>query len=401
MATNYNPTNSQVERTIVDKSIDVARNITRFCLAVFLWSHAFFLLNIQSRIVEYVKGRIHVTTAEAILFVLLLTFSFVAGSGFGQTFINLVYIYFFPFVLLFYAVYWPIRALRILKLKTVRSADIPPGTLVVQASPASVVLTAPISERKGGVESKVGAALELLTRPFRKFTYLWCLLVMLSTHKPIVWTALSVLLVELVGKIYRVVRIFWFSKSFLDQATTAISSFLNDTINKLTSLNFEATPLTELKNLLSQVKGFKLILAFVTKSSFFSRLTFALGLLMLVCAHLYFALVFSCVYVGGAKVADLTLTWPNSLAISLFILAYVTELPKTLMLRILGGIHFTLFLALGAGTIVSYFRRQLEPLRSALATVDMRLSDIGLQEKVIVLQTKVEAAETTSKNIKT
>jgi len=401
VATNYNPTNSQVERTIVDKSIDVARNITRFCLAVFLWSHAFFLLNIQSRVVEYVKGRIHVTTAEAILFVLLLTFSFVAGSGFGQTFINLVYIYFFPFVLLFYAVYWPIRALRILKLKTVRSADIPAGTLVVQASPASVVLTAPISERKGGVESKVGAALELLTRPFRKFTYLWCLLVMLATHKPIVWTALSVLLVQLVGKIYRVVRIFWFSKSFLDQATTAISSFLNDTINKLQSLNFEATPLTELKNLLNQVKGFKLILAFVTKSSFFSRLTFALGLLMLVCAHLYFALVFSCVYVGGAKVADLTLTWPNSLAISLFILAYVTELPKTLMLRILGGIHFTLFLALGAGTIVSYFRRQLEPLRSALATVDMRLSDIGLQEKVIVLQTKVEAAETTSKNIKT
>jgi len=47
---------------------------------------------------------------------------------------------------------------------------------------------------------------------------------------------------------------------------------------------------------------------------------------------------------------------------------------------------------------VSYFRRQLEPLRSALASVDMRLSDVGMQEKVIVLQTKVEAAETTSKN---
>ncbi len=245
------------------------------------------------------------------------------------------------------------------------------------------------------------AALELLSRPFRKFTYLWCLLVLLATHKPIVWTALGVLLVQLVGKIYRVIRLFWFAKSFLEKAATAISSFLNDTINKLTSLNFEVTPLTELKNLLNQIKGFKLVLGFVTRSTFFSRLTFAVGLLMLVFAHLYFALIFSCVYVGGAKVADMAFAWPNSLAISMFILAYVTELPNTLMLKVLGGIHFTLFLALGAGTALSYFRRQLEPLRSALTSVDMRLSDVGMQEKVIVLQTRLEAAETTSKNGKT
>jgi hypothetical protein len=224
---------------------------------------------------------------------------------------------------------------------------------------------------------------------------------LLATHKPIVWTALTVLLVQLVGKIYRVIRVFWFSKSFLEKVATAISGFLNDMINKLTGLNFEATPLTELKNLLNQIKGFRLVLGFIAKSTFFSRLTFAVGLLMLICAHLYFALFFSCVYVGGAKVADLTFAWPSSLAISLFILAYVTELPNTLMLRVLGGIHFTLFLALGAGTVVSYFRRQLEPLRSAMATVDMRLSEGGMQEKIIVLQTKVAAAETTSKNGKT
>jgi hypothetical protein len=213
--------------------------------------------------------------------------------------------------------------------------------------------------------------------------------------------ALAVLLLQLVGKIYRVTRLFWFSKSFLDKAATSVSSFLNDTINKLTSLNFESVPLLELKNLLAQIKAFKLVLGFVAKSTFISRLTFGVGLFMLVCAHLYFALIFSCVYVGAAKVADLTLAWPNSLAISIFILAYVTELPNTLMLRVLGGIHFTLFLTLGAGTVVSYFRRQLEPLRSALASVDVRLSEVGMQEKVIVLQTKVEAAEATSKNVKT
>jgi len=157
VGTNYNPTNSQPEPTVVGKSINVASNLIRFCLAVFLWSHAFFLLNIQSRIAEYIRGRVHVTTAEAILFVLLLTFSFVAGSGFGQTFVNLVYIYFFPFVLLFYAVYWPIRALRILKLKAARSAGTPPGSLVVQASPSSVVLTAPHFRAEGRSREQSGS----------------------------------------------------------------------------------------------------------------------------------------------------------------------------------------------------------------------------------------------------
>lgn|SRR5216683_1537947 len=82
MGTNYNSTNAKTEPTVIGKSLDLARKIIRFCLAVFLWSHAFFLLNIQSKIVEYVKGRIHVTTAEAILFVLLLTFHLCIGVWF-------------------------------------------------------------------------------------------------------------------------------------------------------------------------------------------------------------------------------------------------------------------------------------------------------------------------------
>jgi hypothetical protein len=386
----------------VTRSVDFVRRVIRFCLALFLWSHALFLLNVQSKILEYLRDRVQVTSAEAILLVLLLTFSFLAGGGFWKTFVNLLYVYFFPFVLLFYLFYWPIRLLRLgfPKVATVRSSDIAAGTLVVQASPASVVLTAPISEHKGETESKLRTVLKLLSRPFRKFTYLWCILLLLATHKPIVGVALTVLLLQLAGKIYWVTRLFWSSKTFLARAATGASQFLNDTINKLTSLNFEIAPAPELKNLLVQVKGFKSALEFITNSTFFTRLAFGIGLLMLVCAHVYFALIFSCVYVGAARIADLKLAWPDSLAISFFILAYVTELPRTLALRLLGGIHFTLFLALGAGTVVSYFRRQLEPLRSTLASVNMRLSEEELQQRIIVLQKKVDAAESATKNAK-
>lgn len=384
------------ETGVMAESFTVIRKTMRFCLAVFLWSHALFLLNAQSRILGHLGNLQQVTTAEAILLILLLIFSFVAGSGYGETIVNVLYIYFFPFVLLFYFFYWPIRLLRILNLKLARSGDIRPDSLVIQlASPNTVVLTAPISESKSEVANKSLAALELVTRPFRKFTFLWCLLVLFATHKPIVWISLTVLLLHLIAKIYWVTKVFWSSKTFLARAATAISTSLNDTINKLTNVNFEVAPLTELKNLFNQIKALKVAFGFLTKSSFASRLAFGIGLALLACAHLYFALIFSCAYVGAAKVAGLTFAWPSSLTVSLFILAYVTELPKTEMLRILGGIHFTLVLALGAGTVVSYFRRQLEPLRSALTLVNARLYEEEMQAKFVILQTKVESTETT------
>jgi len=98
--------------------------------------------------------------------------------------------------------------------------------------------------------------------------------------------------------------------------------------------------------------------------------------------------------------AGLTLAWSNSATISFFILAYVAELPKTAMVRILGGIHFTLVLALGVGTVVSYFRKQLEPLRTALTSANMRLYEDETQKQFIVLQAKVGSTETNPLNEK-
>lgn len=357
-------------------------------------SLAGFQVTLIGRIWVTPEAQIEVTTAEAILFAVLLAFSFVAGNSFWQTVINLLYIYCFPFVLLFYAFYWPIRVLRISlpKIGATRSETVPTGSLVLQASPKSMVLTAPISERKDVTESKLRSALEVLTRPFRKFTYLWCLLVLLATHKPVVRLALVVLLLQLAWKIWWVMRLLWSSKTLLVRAANSASTTLNMMVDKLTSLNFEVAPLTELKNLWTQIRSLRPFLEYVTKSTFFSRLTFGIGLALLVCAHTYFALIFSCVYVGAAKLAGVAFPWLESLTDSLFILAYVTELPKTSMLRVLGGLHYLLFLTLGAGTIVSYFRKQLEPLHSALASVNVRLAQEGVQERIIILQTKIDAA---------
>ena len=91
---------------------ETVRKITTFLLAIFLWLHALFFVNIQSSFATECARYLRLTTSEKLLVALLVIFSFAAGSGFGKTFRSLLYIYAFPFVLFWKAMYWAFLALR-------------------------------------------------------------------------------------------------------------------------------------------------------------------------------------------------------------------------------------------------------------------------------------------------
>src|ERR1700676_3655199 len=81
---------------------EIVRRATTFLLALFLWFHALFFLNIQSTFVSRFTRVLRLAPSEAVLFSLLVVFSFLAASGFWRTLLSLAYIYFFPFVLIWY-----------------------------------------------------------------------------------------------------------------------------------------------------------------------------------------------------------------------------------------------------------------------------------------------------------
>src|SRR6266550_8983889 len=83
--------------------VDLVRKTTRFSLAAFLWLHGLFLLNLHPDFLSKLSHLLHLTAIEVVLFTLLVVFSFVAGTGFWQGVGNFLYVYFFPFILLFYA----------------------------------------------------------------------------------------------------------------------------------------------------------------------------------------------------------------------------------------------------------------------------------------------------------
>ena len=90
------------------------------------------------------------------------------------------------------------------------------------------------------------------------------------------------------------------------------------------------------------------------------------------------------------------LSWGEWLVNSLFIPAYVSNFPKSIFLRILAGIHFTLVVTVGIGTVLNYFRGRIERLRKVTTLVSVRLSESEIRERYVILQQKVDATPRTN-----
>jgi hypothetical protein len=90
------------------------RGAATFLLAAFIWLHALFFLNVEPTFIAKYAGILRLSSAEAVLVSLLVVFSFLTASGFWRTLLSLLYIYFFPFVLLLYGLFLFFLALRAL-----------------------------------------------------------------------------------------------------------------------------------------------------------------------------------------------------------------------------------------------------------------------------------------------
>jgi hypothetical protein len=91
---------------------------------------------------------------------------------------------------------------------------------------------------------------------------------------------------------------------------------------------------------------------------------------------------------GIGKVAGLNYPWPEAAVTSLFIPVYINDLPKTLGMRAVGGIHWALIACIGVGMFLNYFRRRLGAFRSGAIIVSERLADQSVREKMLILENK-------------
>ena len=72
----------------------------------------------------------------------------------------------------------------------------------------------------------------------------------------------------------------------------------------------------------------------------------------------------------------------------MFIPFFLSDLPKILAAKLLGGIHCLLVVAVGIGTIVNFLRRKLDAIRSAATDLSDRFADENIQERYMILEEK-------------
>ena len=176
------------------------RKVTRFALSVGLWMHALFLLRFPVPSLSPIVARLGFNVGETSILFLIICFSILASYGLGNIIVDLLYVYFFPFILIYILVrlLWQVVHF-VFKLTTLGH------NVGLEKKPINLpqLITAPQSEKQktnatiGRPKFSWGKLGKEVVRPFRQFTLLWCLLLLLTSKTTLLWIALVVLAMSL------------------------------------------------------------------------------------------------------------------------------------------------------------------------------------------------------------
>ena len=375
------------------------RRLTTFLLASFLWIHALFFWNVQTSLVAGLSRYMHLTLSEVTLFILLFLFSILCSSGWWGAVKSAGYIYLFPFVLLFY--FFVLVFLALKRINAWFSKDQPSvagpslSELVVlptQPPSAKIVMAQPSAP----APKKTPSLFSVVTRPFRHFTLLWCALLLFATHKPVLWLSLAVVLGVLALRIATIVNMTLFSRSWLERIGAAFYIRLNTMLSMLATVSPKTVVSKELKDLWQQLGLWEKVARFLSNKYLLSWWASFLVGAFYICLYFYIALLFSFVYVGIARVSELNLTWPEAVVNSVFILRYVTEFPKTLLMRLVGGAQWTIIVVVGFGTFWNYLHKRLEAVHTGALEISGVLADEEVRARYKLLESKVKPAKDAS-----
>jgi len=268
--------------------------------------------------------------------------------------------------------------------------------IIEQNAPA--IVPAPSASPDIQAEKKRGFAefLRFLLRPFRRFTLLWCILLLVTTHVAVVWLCLIVVLAQLARKIFVILKTLLFSEPWLKKIGSASLTGLNTALATLAGVTHDAAPTSELRNLWNQLNLWRKALDFLNDPYLLSRWAWVLAIAFFGSIYVYVAVLFSFAYYGIARVNGAPFSWPDALVASVFIPFFVSELPKIIGVKLLGGIHCVLVVAVGVGTIANFLRRKLDAIRRAARDYSDRFADQTIREKYIILEQKFSTTTNTA-----
>jgi hypothetical protein len=375
------------------------RRACRFLLASFLWLHALFVLNVAPSLVPYA---LHVKSNAAELAVLLLlaALTILASYGIGNVVVDAIYIYFFPFIFLFYCALLLFKGIKRgyevvwgqdepLNVSLKQFVIVPPPTLV-HAPPTQPAVTV---TTEGNAPAEKRSLFGIILRPFRKFLLLWCLLLLVASHRGLLLIALVVVLVQLCRLLIQVFALAVVSSNWLGELEQRIRGYADDVISKLLCAK-EITQ--DFQKVFWSITAIEIGVSLLRSRRRVVQWTMYLGTLFFLGIYLYLALIFSFAYYGVARALNIPYDWITSIVNSMFMPLTFGSLPSSNWIRALGGVHALAVLALSIGTIFGYIRQKLDSLHDVADELSKRLEQAEVRAKVAEMREKFQPASAPS-----
>jgi len=203
------------------------------------------------------------------------------------------------------------------------------------------------------------------------------------------WMCLVVVLAQLARQIFLILRLLVFSPTIRESFKKLGPAFVTPIDNALAALRNvtrDLPPSNELRNLLNQLNMWRTIVDFLKNPYLLSRWAWILGTVFVASVYAYVSFLFSFAYYGLARVAGVPYSWSDAFVTSIFFPFFFLDLPRTLGIKLLSGMHCVLLVGISIGTIVSFFTRRLDDIRRAATQVSDRFAEQTIQEKYTILQ---------------
>ena len=221
--------------------------------------------------------------------------------------------------------------------------------------------------------------------------FLWCILLLVTTHKAILWLCLAIVLIQLSRKVFFVLQITIFPGPFLAKLGANLLNILDKPLAALAAVTSDA-PTKDLKTLWDQLSVWKKVLNFLKDPYLLSRWAWVVGIVFVGSVYLYFSVLFSFAYYGIARLNGVAYSWTDALVSSVFIPFAYSDLPRIIWIRSLSYTHAALVLAIGIGTVVNFLRRRLDGVRKAATELSDRLTDPVVRDKLQILEVKIASS---------
>jgi hypothetical protein len=365
-------------------SVTRPRRIGRQTIAVIFWLHALYAASfLHLPFLRTIQPPKYLDTL--ILALVIAFYSYFAEYEWLSILADCIYVYLWPCIIVVKLFWISIKIIyKWLKSNLVVHS---PGLITRPVRAAVPAINAAQEPEKPKVAQPAARSVAAWARkPFTEFSLLWSLMILTAGNHFIIVIATSVALYCAGRAIYELWDFTSDASSWVEKLKGTFASQIASHVGQVRAWE-EMTQIDEVTKAANALKMLESIFMFIADNKrFLTKVTAGFSILVSLIFYCYISFVFSCAYIGMAKIQGLPTNWPDFFVTSLFIPIAFTNLPRNVPIELIGGLQAVAILVLGWNIFFRHMNTGFK--RVALAASELRgpFEDTVLKVKYALIE---------------